>query len=163
MQIISCFEVEFCYWTMLFVLVTCLSNFKTTFWIWHRITGTNLYSLWQLFKICGGKKISVWLSKTFTENYWQVTKYVKVTILACRRLSGLWWNTCGKLKNKKVAAQMCLGQEAVWRLRLNKSIVTSTMLFKPRFCFIFCFFSSYRSNVYSTIRFCYGIKYSIIS
>ena len=109
----------------------CLSymfiKFETTFWIWHRITGTNLYSLWQLFKICGGKKISVWVSKTFTESYWQITKYVKVTISACRRLSELWWNTCGKLKNKKVAAQMCLGQEAVWRLRLNKSIVTSTM------------------------------------
>ena len=46
------------------------------------------------------------------------------------------------------------------RLRLNKSIVTSTMLFKPRFCFVF---SNYHSSVYSTIRFCYGIKYLIIS
>ena len=136
---------------MLFVLVTCLSNLKTTFWIWHRITGTNFYSLWQLFKICGGKKISVWLSKTFTESYWQVTKYVKVTISACRRLSELWWNTCGKLKNKKVAAQMCLGQEAVWRLRLNKSIVTSTMLLKPRFC-LFCFFElSQKRLFYNTV------------
>ena len=74
--------------------------------------------------------------------YWKLlTDYeVLMSTLWSRRLSELWWNTCGKLKNREVAAQMCLGQETVWRLRLNKSIVTSTMLFKPRFCFIFCFF-----------------------
>ena len=33
------------------------------------------------------------------------------------------------LKNKKIAAQMLLGQEAVGRLPLDESMVTNTMLF----------------------------------
>ena len=44
---ISGFKAEVCYWTF-FNWVTC--NWLTTFWIQHRITRTNLYSLWPLFK-----------------------------------------------------------------------------------------------------------------
>ena len=44
-------------------------------------------------------------------------------------LSELWSRAYGKLKNKKIAAQMLLGQEAVGRLPLDESMVTNTMLF----------------------------------
>ena len=44
-------------------------------------------------------------------------------------LSELWSRAYGKLKNKKIAAQMLLGQEEVGRLPLDESMVTNTMLF----------------------------------
>ena len=34
-----------------------------------------------------------------------------------------------QIERKKVAVQMLLGQEAVWRLPLDESMVTKTMLF----------------------------------
>ena len=40
-------------------------------------------------------------------------------------------------KNKKVAVQILLGQEAVWRLPLGESNVTKTMLFSPGFVWVF--------------------------
>ena len=49
MQIIFGFKAEVCNLTMVFVLVICLLNWKTIFWIWHRLKGTNLHSLWPLF------------------------------------------------------------------------------------------------------------------
>ena len=62
-QIISGFKAEVCYRTLLFVLITC--NRQTKFWIWHRITGTNLYSLWPSFQKKGKpslKAIDKWWS-----------------------------------------------------------------------------------------------------
>ena len=44
-------------------------------------------------------------------------------------LVGIMITYVGNLKNKKIAAQMLLGQEAVGRLPLDESMVTNTMLF----------------------------------
>ena len=57
-------------------------------------------------------------------------------------LSELWSLAYGKLKNKKIAAQMLLGQEAVGRLPLDESMVTNTMLFFSQ-GFVFVFFLNY--------------------
>ena len=103
---ISGFKAEVCYWTF-FNWVTC--NWLTTFWIQHRITRTNLYSLWPLFK----KKV-------------KGKPYANAVISG---LVGIMITYVGNLKNKKIAAQMLLGQEAVGRLPLDESMVTNTMLF----------------------------------
>ena len=44
-------------------------------------------------------------------------------------LVGIMITYVRNLKNKKIAAQMLLGQEAVGRLPLDESTVTNTMLF----------------------------------
>ena len=96
MQIISGLKAEVCYRKVVFVLVTCSSNGSTTFWIWYRITGTNLCSLWSLFQ----KKW--WKHQCLTwENLHRkllTDGEVLMPVLWFRDLSELWSHKYGKLK-----------------------------------------------------------------
>ena len=108
----------------------------TTFRIWHRLTRTNLYSLWPLLQ----KK---WKTSVFDkgnpsvkviDRWWSAYANAVITVLV--RIMITYY---GKLNNKKIAAQMLLGQEAICKTSFGWIYGHQYYVILAKVLFLFCF------------------------